>query len=109
MFQKECKACFAKLSLFCLLVTVGGCAGKRPLNEYSQAYTAIEAAKKHGATSATSFLWYHADKEYTQGQRCFEVRDYVCSRKHFIKARHYAERAENRARIERHQSGEVNP
>jgi hypothetical protein len=78
-----------------------------PLEEYSLARAAIEAARAVQAPRHSPGYWHQADEAYRQGRLAYKDRDYVVARESFIRARLAAEKAENSARLIRQKTGDV--
>lgn len=77
-----------------------------PLEEYTLARAAYEAAKDADALRYAPSLWYTAEENYREAQRAFKERRYGKADKLFGAAREAAEKAENAARLARHQAGD---
>lgn len=77
-----------------------------PLEEYTLARAAYEAAKDADSLRYAPALWYNAEENYRDAQRAFKERHYDEADSLFEKARVAAEKAENAARLARHQAGE---
>lgn len=77
-----------------------------PLEEYTLARAAYEAAKDADAIRYAPSLWYTAEENYREAQRAFKERRYGRAGDLFEDAREAAEKAENAARIARHQAGD---
>ena len=93
------------LLLFILLGV--GCVGAPPHEDYALASIAIESAKNAGASKFATGYWNKCLTTYKQAQDDFEERHYGEAKAFFIKARVFAEKAENSARLKRLRSGEV--
>jgi hypothetical protein len=78
-----------------------------PVEEYTIARTAIDAAKAVDAPRFSPGFFSKAELAYRNGQALFEDRDYSSARDEFIKARLAAEKAEYSARLIRHKNGDV--
>ena len=79
----------------------------QPLEEYSLARAAIEAARAVQAPRHSPGYWHQADEAYRQGRLYYKDRDYSSARDEFIRARLAAEKAENSARLIRQKTGDV--
>ncbi|MBS1971380.1 MAG: DUF4398 domain-containing protein [Bdellovibrionales bacterium] len=79
----------------------------QPIEEYTLARAAIEAARAVQAPRHSPGYWHQADEAYRQGRLYYKDRDYAQARDAFIKARIAAERAENSARLIRQKTGDV--
>lgn len=78
-----------------------------PVEEYTIARTALDAAKAVDAPRFSPGFFSKAELAYRNGQALFEDRDYSAARDEFIKARLAAEKAEYSARLIRHKNGDV--
>ncbi len=78
-----------------------GCAINPPLEEYTIARTAIDAAKQYKSDRYSPSLWYQAEENYRRGQLAFRQEDFKVAKSFFLKAKQFAERAENKARKEK--------
>lgn len=98
-----------KTGLFYLMVQlVVGCASyPPPYEEYSLARTAIDSAKSVESARYSPGNWHEAEEAYKIGKEHFSDRRYLEAKESFIKARISAEKAENQARYQKMQSGEV--
>ena len=79
----------------------------KPLEEYTLARAAIDAARAVQAPRHSPGYWHQADEAYRQGRLFYKDRDYAQAREAFIKARIAAEKAENSARLIRQKTGDV--
>jgi hypothetical protein len=79
----------------------------QPLEEYSLARAAIEAARSVQAPRHSPGYWHQADEAYRQGRLSFRDRNYDRAKDEFIRARQAAEKAENSARLIRQKTGDV--
>ena len=79
----------------------------QPVEEYSLARAAIDAARAVQAPRHSPGYWHQADEAYRQGRLLYKDRDFNRAREAFIKARIAAERAENSARLIRQKTGDV--
>lgn len=79
----------------------------QPIEEYTLARAAIEAARAVQAPRHSPGYWHQADEAYRQGRLFYKDRDFARARAEFVKARIAAERAENSARLIRQKTGDV--
>lgn len=101
---------FARFALLlCLTCGLFGCVTYIPVEEYTIARSAYEAARDAEAPRYAQALWFNAEQAYREGQKAFRERHYGEARARFVDTRAYAEQAENAARLSRHQSGQVVP
>jgi len=91
----------AALSVFTL-----SCTGKPPIQDYNLAYVAVEAAKGSQAAKYAPALWTLAERSYQEGQEFFRRERYREAEKAFVRARGYAEKAENISRLRRYETGD---
>lgn len=96
-------------SIFIFLVSNAGCVTYMPVDEYNIARTAYDAAKDADAPRYSPAFWFSTEQAYHSGEKAFEERDFANARRLFIDTRDFAEKAENAARLARHQSGDVVP
>lgn len=86
---------------------ITACVGPAPIDDYNLAYTALNSAKKAGASRfATGFL-AKANDYYKEAQKLYKDREYEKARVAFKQAKLFAERAENVSALKRAQTGEV--
>ena len=90
---------------FCSLLLMAGCAGPKPIEEYTLARAALQAAKVSGATSAAPGFWHRAEENYRKGEKAFDLNDNILAKELFERAREYAEKAENAARLQNFRTG----
>lgn len=79
----------------------------KPLEEYTLARAAIDAARAVQAPRHSPGHWHQADEAYRQGRLYYKDRDFSKAREAFIRARLAAERAENSARLIRQKTGDI--
>lgn len=92
--------CFFSVIVGCQTVPV-------PLEDYSFARAALEAARSVQAARHSPGHWHQAEEAYRKGRIYFEDRDFAKAKEQFIKAKIAAERAENSARLIRQKTGDV--
>jgi hypothetical protein len=97
------------LSVFPLVFLLASCAEKPPVEEYTLARSAVDAAQNSSATKYAPGLWYKAEENYRQGETLFKKGSFDQAKEYFITAQDYAERAENKARYEKKRLGEDLP
>ena len=88
---------------------ISGCVTQIPVDEYTMARAAYEAAKEADSARFAPAIWFEAEQAYRAGQKSFKERHYEDARKSFARAQSLSEQAENAARLSRNQSGEVIP
>lgn len=83
-----------------------GCTTKPPIIEFTIARSAVESAKNVSAARYAPALWHKAEQSYRKGEEFFREEQYKKAAEAFLKARLFAERAENIARLEKLKNGE---
>lgn len=78
-----------------------------PLEEYSLARAAMDAAKAVQASRHSPGFWHQAEEAYRKAQIYYHDRNWQGAQTEFIRARLAAEKAENSARLIRQKTGEV--
>ena len=86
-----------------------GCATTPPLDEYTLARTALEAAKEQDSARYAPSYFHQAEEQFREGEAKFKNHDYREAEENFIQARQFAEKAENASRAQKYKSGEVGP
>lgn len=86
-----------------------GCVSSFPVEEFTLARAAFEAARDADAPRYAPTLWYKTETAYEEGKRLYKDRRYDEARTAFRDAKFNAERAENAARLARFQSGDAVP
>ncbi len=85
------------------------CATVQPLDEYTLARTALEAARERDAARYAPSYWHRAEESYRKGEERFRDEEYEQAEVLFREAKSFAEKAENMARLQKYKSGEVAP
>lgn len=98
---------FVVLTMTILTLLLGCQTVPQPIEEYTLARAAIEAARAVQAPRHSPGYWHQADEAYRQGRLFYKDRDFARAREAFVKARIAAERAENSARLIRQKTGDV--
>ena len=98
----------AFLSLLACLILSSCVTVEVPVEEYSLARAAQNAALNSDASKFAPQYFHKAQKLYKRGEQLFKERYYDDARKHFVLARKYAERAESIARVKQFQTGDLN-
>ncbi len=89
------------------LVAVGCATPQRPpIESYNLAYMAVESARQLQAVKYAPALWAKAEQHYREGQDYFKRENFQAADGAFLKARNFAERAENVTRLKRFELGE---
>lgn len=97
---------FLLLTLCCFALS--GCVTvPPPIEEYTLARTALEAARQVEAARYSSGFFHQAEESYRKAVILYKEREFVEAQKEFIKAKIAAEKAENSARVIRFKNGEV--
>jgi hypothetical protein len=78
-----------------------------PIEDYSLARAAVEAARSVQAARHSPGYWHQAEEAYRKGRIYYDDRDYAKAKEQFIRARIAAEKAENSARLIRQRTGDV--
>ena len=78
-----------------------------PIEDYSLARAAVDAARSVQAARHSPGYWHQAEEAYRKGRIYFEDRDYSKAKDQFVRARVAAEKAENSARLIRQRTGDV--
>lgn len=89
------------IGLYLVVSVLVACSTNPPLQEYTIARTAIDAAKQYEADRYSPSLWYQAEENYRRGVLAFKQEDFDQAKKFFSKAKQFAEKAENKARKEK--------
>ncbi|MBV2167728.1 MAG: DUF4398 domain-containing protein [Bdellovibrio sp.] len=78
-----------------------------PIEDYSLARAALDAARSVQAARHSPGYWHQAEEAYRKGRIYFEDRDFSKAKEQFVRARVSAEKAENSARLIRQRTGDV--
>lgn len=78
-----------------------------PVDDYTLARAALEAARVVEAARHSPGYYHQAEEAYRKAKLLFEEREYDRAREEFARSRIAAEKAENSARLIRMKSGEV--
>jgi hypothetical protein len=98
------------LSFFVVLFFGGalGCqTGPIPLDEFSIARAALEAARDVQAPRLSPGFWHQAEEAYRKGKLLYKDSRWDEARTEFLKAKQAAEKAENSARLTRQRTGDI--
>lgn len=97
-----------RVGLCVLIIMLLGCqSGPMPLEDYSLARVAIEAAREVQAPRHAPGYWHQADEAYRKARLLYKDQRWDEARIEFVKARVAAEKAENAARLVRQRTGDV--
>lgn len=100
--MKQAISCLIACLILSSCVTV-----EVPVEEYSLARAAQNAALNSDASKYAPQYFHKAQKLYKRGEYLFKERYYEKARKHFVLSRRYAERAESIARVKQFQTGDM--
>ena len=103
------RAGLIKVSAFFMFLNLIACAGPKPVEDMVLAKAALDAAKEVGATSSASGYWYRAEENFRKGKKALRDHYNYDAKEYFVKAREYAEKAENSTRLKKFKSGEGYP
>ena len=78
-----------------------------PIEDYSLARAAIDAARSVQAARHSPGYWHQAEEAYRKGRIYFNDRDYLKAKEQFARAKSAAEKAENSARLIRQRTGDI--
>lgn len=78
-----------------------------PIEDYSLARAALEAARSVQAARHSPGYWHQAEEAYRKGRIYYDDRDFAKAKEQFVRARMAAEKAENSARLIRQRTGDV--
>jgi hypothetical protein len=92
----------------CFLFLATGCiTAPPPIEDYTLARTALDAARAVESARHSPGYWSQAEEAYRRAKILYGDRDYEEAKQEFIRARLAAEKAENSARWIRQKNGEV--
>jgi hypothetical protein len=92
---------------FTLLFLCGCTTAPPPVEDYTLARAAIDAAKAVESARYSPGYWHQAEESYRRAQTYYKDHDYDSAQSEFVKARIAAEKAENSARLIRQRNGDV--
>ena len=78
-----------------------------PVEDYSLARAALDAARSVQAARHSPGYWHQAEEAYRKGRIYYEDRDFGKAKEQFVRARISAEKAENSARLIRQRTGDI--
>jgi len=85
------------------------CVTYLPVDEWTMARSAYEAARDADSARYVPSIWFNAEQTYREAQKAYRDRRYSSAKTLFVQAKQLCEQAENAARLARQQSGEVVP
>lgn len=107
-FKSHIKYFIFLCGLFFMVTAISACqTTPAPVEEWTLARSALEAAKSVQAAKYSPGFWHQAEDSYRKARILMKEESYEEAREEFNTARRAAEKAENSARIKRQQSGEV--
>lgn len=77
-----------------------------PIEDYSLARAALEAARSVQAVRYSPGFWHQGDEAYRKARIFYKNQDYESAKIEFVKARIAFEKAENSARLLRQKNGD---
>jgi len=89
-----------KFLIFTTATFLVACTHPAPLSEYTTARTALEAARRAEAVRYAPTDFHRAEGSYRKGEFFFKEKEYDRARQAFILTQRYAEKAENKARLD---------
>lgn len=95
-----------RVLLVCMTLLTA-CTTTPPIEDYSIARTALEAARDIDSARYAPAYWHRAEEAYRKGEQQFKNQDYKGAQEQFLEAKTFAEKAENAARLQRFKSGDV--
>lgn len=94
--------------IFCFLGILVACQTvPQPLEDYSLARAALDAARSAQAPRYSPGFWHQAEEAYRKARVHYAERDWKSAKEEFIRSRKAAEKAENSARLIAQKTGEV--
>ena len=102
----RCRSSGILFVTFILGILLGGCTHAPPVGEYTLSREAIQASLKAEAGRYAPSYLHRAEEAFRKGQQEYENKSYQEAEDQFIKARVFAERAENIARAQKFENGD---
>jgi hypothetical protein len=98
----------ARWFVFCFIIlSVSSCVTVSiPVQEYSLAKAAYEAAITAESAKYAPQLFYKAEKAYKRGEQLYKERDFEGARIQFVTSQKLSEKAEDESRVKQFNSGE---
>lgn len=95
------------LSFSLILLSLSSCVTVSiPVQEYSLAKAAYEAAITAESAKYAPQLFYKAEKAYKRGEQLYKERDFEGARVQFVTSQKLSEKAEDESRVKQFNSGE---
>jgi hypothetical protein len=88
---------------------ISGCVTNIPVDEYTIARAAYEAARDADSSRFAPAIWFKAEQTYREAEKAFRERRYSVAKDLFEQAQELSEKAEELSMLARHQSGEIIP
>lgn len=105
---------YSALKRLIVLVIIGlfnlnliGCVGPAPLDDYTLAYASLEAARTARAGKFAPGYLNQAEEYYRQAVVDYDERQYKEAKENFLRARQFAEKAENYTVLKKAETGET--
>lgn len=86
---------------------LSACSTPPPVEEFSIAWTALQAARASDSQRFAAPYWHEAEEAYRKGETAFKDQSYGKAKTEFLHSKEMSEKAENAARIQKFKSGEV--
>jgi hypothetical protein len=97
-----------KVVVILLLYLIVGCATTPPpIEDYTLARAALDAARSVEASRFSPGFWHQAEDAYRKAKILYQEREFTGAKAEFQRARTAAEKAENSTRLIRLKNGEV--
>lgn len=101
------KVSFQAFAFILSLVFVSCSSIPAPIEDYTLARAAMDAARSVQASRHSPGYWHQAEEYYRKARLLYDDNEFDEAREEFQKARMAAEKAENSARLIRQKTGEV--
>ena len=96
------------LRLIGLFIFLNSCVSTTvPIQEYTIAKSAYEAALASESAKYAPQLFYKAEKAYKNAEKLYKEKDYSGAREAFLTSQKLSEKAENASRIKQFNTGEA--
>lgn len=94
-----------KIISFFIFVSLVSCVGPAPRSEMSLANVALESARESNAAKHAPGLFRQAEDLYRQALSEYEEKNYQAASENFLRAKQFAEKAENYTVLKKAESG----
>lgn len=91
------------------LTLLSSCATEPPLEQFTTARAALNAARDVDSTRFSPGHFHRAEEQYRYGEKAYRDEDYALAKKYFEQATYFAEQAENSTRLKKFKTGESFP